>query len=276
MSQQSIKLIAIDMDGTLLNSQKELTQETIEVLHQAVAKGIKVVLCTGRPKPGVVSYIDQLGFGEADEYAILDNGCTVYQLKDWSLVAHQALAPAEMAELVAAAAAYPEISVTFFDADHYFIVGEEIPELVAYDAGLVFTHPVPVTLEEVQASPVPIFQGMFMGEAPALDRFQAEQGEALSQAFSTVRSQSYIYEALPLGTTKAKGLLNLTQHLGIAPEEVMAIGDAANDLEMLAFAGFSVAMGNASDEVKAVADAITSSNDEAGVARAIEKWVICK
>lgn len=269
-----IKLIAIDMDGTLLNSQKELPVENIEALRQAVAQGVQVVLCTGRPKPGVVSFVEQLGLNQEDQYAILDNGCTVYRTKDWSLISYKDLTPDEMAQAVDFAVDYPEISVTFFDADNYFIIGQEIPEIVAYDAGLVFKTPTPITLEEVQASPVPIFQGMFMGKEEELDRFEAEQGQAVSQVFSTVRSQSYIYEALPAGVSKAKGLQDLTQHLGILPEEVMAIGDAANDLEMLAFAGLAIAMGNASEEVKALADDVTAGHDQAGVARAIEKWVL--
>lgn len=269
-----IKLIAIDMDGTLLNSHKEVPKENITALHQAVEQGVKVVICTGRPKSGVVSIFDQLGLDGEEEYAILDNGCTIYKAKDWSLLAHQSLSQEDMALLSESAKDYPDISVTYFDSDHYYILGEDVPELVTYDAGLVFTTPTPTTLEHVQNSPIPIFQGMFMGEAPALDRFQEEQGDKLSQHFSTVRSQSYIYEAMPKGTTKASALARLAEMLGIEEEEVMAIGDAANDLEMLAFAGVSVAMGNASDEVKSICDHVTATNDEAGVARAVEELVL--
>ncbi len=269
-----IKLIAIDMDGTLLNSNKEIPAENVTALHRAVEQDVKIVICTGRPKSGVVPLFDQLNLDGEEEYAILDNGCTIYQAKDWSLLSHQSLSKDDMALLAAAAQDYSDISVTYFDSDHYYILGEDVPELVTYDAGLVFTTPTPTTIEQVQNSPIPIFQGMFMGKAPALDHFQAEQGDKLSQHFSTVRSQSYIYEAMPKGTTKASALAKLAQHLGLQADEVMAIGDAANDLEMLAFAGVSVAMGNASDEVKAVCDHVTATNDEAGVARAIEELVL--
>ncbi|MGT2785452.1 Cof-type HAD-IIB family hydrolase [Streptococcus merionis] len=271
-----IKLIAIDMDGTLLDSKKQVPEENIKALRQAADQDVKIVICTGRPKSGVVPIFEQLGLETKEEYAILDNGCTIYKANDWSLLAYESLSSGDIDCLAESAETYPEISVTYFDSDHYYILGEEVPDLVSYDAGLVFTTPTPTTLEHLKNSSVPIFQGMFMGDASALDRFQAEQEERLSQVFSTVRSQSCIYEAMPKGTTKASALAKLTEKLGLESKEIMAIGDAANDIEMLQFAGISVAMGNAGEAVKAICNHVTTSHDEAGVARAIEQLVLKK
>ena len=96
----------------------------------------------------------------------------------------------------------------------------------------------------------------------------------MSQDFSTVRSQEYIYEVLPQGATKASGLRQLAEKLDIEPAEIMALGDAANDIEMLDFAGVSVAMGNATDDIKKRCRYTTSSNDDYGVAKAIYDYAL--
>ena len=93
--------------------------------------------------------------------------------------------------------------------------------------------------------------------------------KSFANVFSGVRSQPVIYEAMPLGTTKATALSRLAEILKIDSSEIMAMGDANNDIEMLQFAGLGIAMGNASDYVKSLADAVTASNEEDGVARAI-------
>lgn len=270
-----IKLIAIDMDGTLLDSKKRLPKENIEAIHRAIAKGIKIVLCTGRAKSGVLPYFEELGLpSQEEEYAILDNGCTTYRTKDWSLLAHRALTHQNIEELVEVAGDYPELALTFFDQSHYFVLGERIPELVAYDATLVFNKVTPTTLEALKTNEEPIFQSMYVGEKDLLDKFVAQLDSQLSQSMSMVRSQDVLYEAMPQGTTKASALKGLADYLDLTAENIMAIGDAANDAEMLDFAGLGVAMGNASQDIKDLADAVTLDNDQAGLARALEKFVL--
>ncbi|MGT2682890.1 Cof-type HAD-IIB family hydrolase [Streptococcus porci] len=264
-----IKLIAIDMDGTLLNHDKKIPADNILAIRKAAEAGIKVVICTGRMQPGVIPYFEQLDFAGHDEYAILNNGCSVHHTSDWSLQSYSELSHEDVAFLAKASADYPGVYLTFADQKGYTVLEDKVPDIVAYDAGLVFTEAKPVTLETV-FDHEPIFQAMYLGEKEELDLFQAEQGAKLSEIFSTVRSQTYIFEAMPAGVTKASALAKLAEELGFFPDEVMAIGDADNDLEMLAFAGVSVAMGNASDKVKAMAKFETASCDQAGVARAIE------
>ena len=119
-----------------------------------------------------------------------------------------------------------------------------------------------------------IFQAMYMAKAPQLNPFQEAKETALAKDFSVVRSQEYIFEAMPKGYTKATALKALSEKLGFSPEQVMALGDAANDLEMLEFAYHSVAMGNATDEVKSICRYETTTNDNAGVAQAIYDYVL--
>ncbi|AWN20192.1 Cof-type HAD-IIB family hydrolase [Streptococcus sobrinus] len=269
-----IKLIAIDMDGTLLNNQKQLPQENIEALQKASQAGYDVVLCTGRCQSGVEPYARELGLGQDNEFAILNNGCSTFALKDWSLVDYVTLSDQEVKALLEMVKDYEDIYLTLTEQERFLVFADQVPEIVAYDASLIFTQAQTISWSDFQAGHGRIFQAMIMGDSNALDRFHDENCPYFDQHFSHVRSQHYIVEALPKGTTKASGLKALAQQLGIDRSEIMALGDAANDLEMLKFAGHSVAMGNAAASVKAVCNYQTASNDQAGVAQAIYEYVL--
>ncbi|MGT2636371.1 Cof-type HAD-IIB family hydrolase [Streptococcus ratti] len=270
-----LKLIAIDMDGTLLDSRKELSQRNIDVIQEAAQKGHKIVICTGRIQKGVEPYFDQLELKAEEEYAVLNNGCSLHTIReDWQLLSYHNLDFHDVQYLYSLLDGYPEIYLTLIADVDYLVLADEVPDLVAYDASLVFTEPKPVSLAEVKAADKPVFQAMYMGEPDVLDTFQADLEAELADKFSMVRSQPYLFEAMPKGITKASGLRELAQKLDVKAKDIVALGDAANDLEMMKAAGFSIAMGNAAEDIKKIADAITSSNDEAGVAEAIQKYVL--
>ena len=119
-----------------------------------------------------------------------------------------------------------------------------------------------------------MFQGMFLGTKEQTDDFEQRFAKELCQRFSGVRSQPVIYEAMPLETTKATALSRLAAILKIEPSEIMAMGDANNDIEMLPVCRAWHCYGNASDHVKSLANDVTASNEEDGVARAIEVYFI--
>ena len=268
-----IKLIAIDLDGTLLNSDKKIPDENVKAIQEAAKAGVKIVLCTGRPKSGILPYFERLGLTD-EEYIIMNNGCSIYNTKNWELVSYAQVNNDELDKLDQAVEGYPEVCLTLTGEKHYYAVGSEVPELVQYDAGLVFDIAKAVSIDELKASSEIIFQAMYMARAPYLDLFQEAKESALAPEFSVVRSQEYIFEIMPKGYTKATALKALSEKLGFTPAEVMAIGDAANDIEMLEFADNSVAMGNATDEVKALCRYETTTNDQAGVAQAIYDYVL--
>lgn len=268
-----IKLLALDMDGTLLNETKEIPQAHIAALHKALAAGVKLVLCTGRPLVGVIPYFEKLGLNAENEYVIVNNGCSTHQTKDWSLVDYQALNREDILYLADIAQQSPA-QLTLFDEEHYFVVDEKPSDIVTHDASLVFTQPTEISLENARDGTITMFQAMFLAEKEELDAFEEKWAEELNHRFNGVRSQPVIYEALPLGTSKASALARLAEKLGIDPSEIMAMGDANNDIEMLEFAGLGIAMGNASENVKAIADYVTDSNEENGVATAIHHFIL--
>lgn len=268
-----IKLLALDMDGTLLDEDKKISPENKQAIHQAVQQGVRLVLCTGRPIMGVRPYFEELELPSTeDEYVIINNGCTTLKTSDWSLVDWRQLSSDDLRFLYDTVK-HSSVQLTVFDEDRYIVVGEPASDLVTYDAGLAFSKPVELSLEETLAG-AHNFQAMFLDQPDSLDIFEQEQGAKLSQRFSTVRSQPYIYEAMPSGTTKASALQSLTQKLGFTSDQVMAIGDAANDLEMLQYAGLGIAMGNASSAIKEQADDITDDNQHNGVATAIKRYIL--
>lgn len=273
MNQNQVKLIAIDMDGTLLNTQKEIPEENIKAIQEATAAGIKIVLCTGRPCSGIVPHFEKLGLSE-EEFIIMNNGCSTYETKNWTLLESESLSRSEMEELLQACEDFPGVALTFTGEKSYYVVGNEVPELVSYDAGTVFTEAKARSLEEIFEERQVIFQAMYMAESEPLDAFQNAVQDILNQSYSTVRSQEYIFEVMPQGATKASGLKRLVEKLDINRDQIMALGDAANDLEMLQFVGQSVAMGNASDDIKSLSKYVTLTNDQAGVAYAIRTWAL--
>ena len=248
-----IKLIALDMDGTLLTEEKKIPQAHIDAIHQAIQAGVKLVLCTGRPLVGVKPYYQELGLENKNEYVIVDNGCAIHQTSDWQVVDWQELNPDDIRYLYSLAE-QSQVQLTLFDEEHYFVVGEKASKIVTDDAALVFTTPTEISLEEACSGQHRMFQAMFLGNPEQVDDFVNKFAQELCQRFSGVRSQPVIYE--------------------INPEEIMALGDANNDIEMLQFAGLGVAMGNSSQHVKNLADYVTDSNEENGVATAIARFIL--
>lgn len=270
-----IRLLALDMDGTLLTSDKKLTQPQIEAIHQAVKSGVKLVLCTGRILNGVKPYFTQLGLDTENEYVIVNNGCSTHQTKDWQLIDWEELSPNDIAYL-ASFLKEDDIQLTLFDEEHYYVLEQEANQYVREDTNLVFVEPTTLSFETAIRGDRHLFQAMFVGPKNQIDLFQETYEEELCSNYNAVRSQTSIYEILPKNTSKASALKKLAQDLQIQPHEIMAIGDANNDIEMLEFAGLSIAMGNANDTVKALADDVTDSNNHDGVAKAIYKHILQK
>ena len=128
-------------------------------------------LCTGRPKSGILPYFERLGLTD-EEYIIMNNGCSIYNTKNWELVSYAQVNNDELDKLDQAVEGYPEVCLTLTGEKHYYAVGSEVPELVQYDAGLVFDTAKAVSIDELKASSEIIFQAMYMARAPYLDLFQ--------------------------------------------------------------------------------------------------------
>ena len=270
-----IKLIAIDMDGTLLNEKKHIDKAEKEAIHEAIEAGIKIVLCTGRPLYGILPFYEELGLSELDSegYVILNNGCSIHKTKDWKLIDQVNFTSDDIEYLYKLSESY-NINFTLVNDTYYFNIGRKPTDELITDAGFVFSDITDISLEEAKSGKHKIMKIMFLGDPEIMADFQGKNEDIIKSKYSGVLSQSYVYEVFPKDNNKGTGLKKLAEKLGIKQEEVMAIGDGNNDIEMFEYANYSVAMKNATELAKKAAKYETDSNENDGVAKAIRKYAL--
>ena len=267
-----IKLVAIDMDGTLLNSEKELLEETKQYFKDFHKKETDtlLVLCTGRPESGIRPYLKDLGYLEENHYIISQNGANIYESRTGKRVMDAFLDSAAIQKWIELGKKHG-ISVMGAGVDYYYCFDQEPTEWMEFDVKLVSGKLKRIPTEE--SLNTDFYKILLMGDEEQLNEFETFIPEEWRDEFYVVRSQKYLVEVLTKGVNKAFGLEKLAQNLNIEPSEIAAIGDAANDIEMLEYAGLAIAMGNASEEVKSISDIVTDTNENNGVIKAIDNLI---
>lgn len=262
-----IKMIALDLDGTLLTSAKTIDPLTVRVLQQLRQQGLKIILCTGRALAAIQPYLQQLALTQPDDFASTFNGALVQSVNGQQTLQRIELTKAAMAPIVtfAKSVAWP---LDVLDFQQVYQLTELGPSRYAQmNPNLVFT---PTTYQAMAKQP-------YSKVVVATDQAKIAQGRQqltadLKAAFNIASSRTDLLEFVPKKVTKAAALDTLLAHFGWTRAQLMAFGDQANDLSMIAAAGVGVAMGNAIPEVKAAANAETVSNDEAGVAKFLQHY----
>ena len=267
-----IKLIAIDMDGTLLNSKKELLEETKQYFKNFHNKNTEtlLVLCTGRPETGIRPYLKDLGYLEENHYIISQNGASIYESQTGKRVMDAFVDSTAIQKWIELGKKHG-ISVMGAGVDYYYSFDEEPSEWMEFDVKLVSGKLKRIPTKE--SLNIDFYKILLMGDEEQLNEFETFIPQEWRDEFYVVRSQKYLVEVLTKGVNKAFGLEKLAQKLNIQPSEIAAIGDAANDIEMLEYAGLAIAMGNGSEEVKAIANIVTDTNENNGVIKVIDKLI---
>lgn len=266
-----IKLIALDLDGTLLTTDKRLTDRTKATLKAARDRGIKVVLTTGRPLKAMDFFLHELGTdGQEDEYTITFNGGLV-QKNTGEILDKTVFSYDDVARL------YEETEKLSLPLDAisegtvYQIQSDQESLYAKFNPALTF---VPVDFEDLSSQMTYNKCVTAFAQEPLDASIQKISPELFDQ-YEIFKSREMLLEWSPKNVHKATGLAKLISHLGIDQSQVMACGDEANDLSMIEWAGLGVAMQNAVPEVKAVANVVTPmTNDEEAVAWAIEEYVL--
>ena len=267
-----IKLIAIDMDGTLLNSKKELLEETKQYFKNFHNKNTEtlLVLCTGRPETGIRPYLKDLGYLEENHYIISQNGASIYESQTGKRVMDAFVDSTAIQKWIELGKKHG-ISVMGAGVDYYYSFDEDPTEWMEFDVKLVSGKLKRIPTKE--SLNIDFYKILLMGDEEQLNEFETFIPQEWRNEFYVVRSQKYLIEVLTKGVNKAFGLEKLAKELNIQSSEIAAIGDAANDIEMLKYAGLAIAMGNASEEVKAVSDIVTDTNENNGVIKAIDQLI---
>lgn len=261
------KLIAIDMDGTLLNDHHEVTPEVKKALLDARQAGATIVLCTGRPLGGVTRYLQELELNQKGDYVIAYNGALVQDTHTNQVVVSYTLRYNDLVELDELAKTL-NTPMHYFDDKRLYTGNRDISQYTVYES---FLTKVPLSycpVEEADPS-ILVPKVMYIDEPEKLDQTIAAIPAAVKERYSMVKSAPFFYEILHPLVSKGNAVKHLAEKLGFKREEVMCIGDNGNDLSMIEYAGCGIAMENSIPELKAAADIVTTSNNDDGVAHAI-------
>ncbi|MCU1691696.1 MAG: hydrolase [Frankiales bacterium] len=257
------RLVATDLDGTLLRSDLTVGPRTLAVLARVEEAGVPFVMVTGRPPRWMAPVVQQTGHRGL---AVCANGALVYDLHTEQVVQAHLLTREAAGEVVAALRReVPGVAFATEDADAVF--GHEQEYVVRWETDGMKVAPI----EELTAKGVAklLVRHEGMGGDELLAAARAALGE---MAETTHSSGDGLLEVSAAGVSKASGLAAFAAQHGVAAAEVVAFGDMPNDLPMLGWAGHAVAMANAHADVLALADEVTASNDDEGVAAVLERW----
>ncbi|MDP4146797.1 MAG: sugar-phosphatase [Bacillota bacterium] len=264
------KLIALDMDGTLLKEDKTISSKNFKAIQKAKSKGVKVVLATGRPVKGIEKYLKELNLVDDGDFAVAFNGAVVQDTKSGEIIAKNLMTHEDLHYLT-------DLSKKLNVNIHALTPSECItPKINKYSEVEATMNAIPLheldfyTLDKNTT----IVKIMMIDEEPILTEAINNLPAEVYEKYTVVRSAPYFLEFLNKEVNKGVGVHLLAQNLGIKQEEVICVGDAGNDIHMLEYAGLGVAMGNAFPEIKEIADYVTKSNEEDGVAHVINEFIL--
>lgn len=272
----SIKLICIDMDGTLLKDKKTVSEENLNSIKLALKKGVKVVITTGRIYDCAKMYSEKIGL---DTPIIASNGAFI-GYKD-KVIYNNPLKKEDILKFLEVTKKHG--LKAYLTANFGIISQEELAEDHVYkilNKTLKDEEKVKFIVsddikEEIEKFDGEILKGVCANKNDKVNLIKARKElESLKTNMEIVSSWNDNFEVMRNGSTKGDAVCYLANYFGIYKEEVMCIGDSENDLSMIKYAGTGVAMGNASEEIKSVADYVTDTNVNDGVAKAINKFVL--
>ena len=275
MAQSNIKVLALDLDGTLTNDRKEITPRTRAALDAALARGVTVVLASGRPIAGVTPVARALDLGQPGRAgAILAyNGGAIVDCGPGHRVLWQQVLPAPMVPALCRFAAEQNVAIVTYNEEG--VVTERPGDPWAQREG--FTNKLPMIEVADLAAYVnyPVNKMLITLDPVRLPHVLRAGAERFAGQIDLYPSSPFFIEAVPLGVAKDKSLAALLDRMGFTQENLMACGDGMNDRSMLRYAGVGVAMANAEGPVKAEADYITGAdNNHDGVAEAVERFIL--
>jgi Cof subfamily protein (haloacid dehalogenase superfamily) len=265
------KVLVLDIDGTLTNSDKEITSATKQGIINIMERGHKVILASGRPTPGMRRYEEELELTKYGGYLLSFNGARVVECKSGDIVYQRTLPLHIVPGLYDFAKKHGcglityegDIVISAFEPDEYVKLEARINgmEIKTVDN---FTEYIDFDINKCLMTAPP-------DVAPEYEKFLHE---AYAEYASVYRSEEFFIEIMPKNVDKAASLDKMLETVGLTREDAICCGDGFNDISMIKYAGVGVAMGNAKPVVKEAADYITGTNDEDGLVQVIDEFVL--
>lgn len=267
-----IKLITIDVDGTLVTPLKRLTKENIAAIKRAKDAGIHIALVSGRPFHSMMDINKILGLDKKGHFTICQNGSYVFDNFSQKPMFGTFQSPSDLVKVAKLLENY-RLDVSAMDGENFYSNKKRANIYTKIDAKI---HKMPIKIVDYENLPEDMEFGRFMvlGSKGEIKRFVENMPDEIKNNYYPVQTAPFLVEIMNKNTNKGYAISQMADKLGYKMEEVMAIGNEKNDIPMLEAAGFAVAMGNAVDELKKHADYITKSNLKSGVGHAIEMLLI--
>lgn len=268
------KLLVLDVDGTLLTGRKEITPGTLATLLKVQQMGMQIVLASGRSTFGLMPIAEQLELANYNGYILSYNGGQIFKMQTRELIFERRIDP-KMIPYLEKKANQNDFAILTYHQDILYTNKASVKHVrEEAERNKMKIKEVERFAEAIDFSPCKCM--LVSDDVEALKGLEMHWKRRLSGSLEVFRSEPYFLEVVPPSINKADTVAFLMDKLEILPEEVMAIGDGICDVGMIQSAGLGIAMGNAQDVVKRCTDYTTATNEEDGVAKAVEEHIIAK
>jgi Cof subfamily protein (haloacid dehalogenase superfamily) len=267
----SKKLLALDIDGTLTNTQKDITPATLEKIIEAQEKGHIVAIASGRPLPGIRKIADTIELDRFGGYVLAFNGGRIVDYNTGEVV-YQAVLDNDVVRDIYDYCLKAGCGMVTYDGDRV-ITGTDIDGYMTFEASI--NHMEIMRIDNFREYiDFPLNKCLLTADPDKAEKIEQELAEKFGDQLNIFRSEPYFVEIMPPNVHKATSLEKLLEVLDMDRKDLVACGDGYNDLTMIEYAGVGVAMANAQDIVKEHADYITLSNDEDGLVPVVDKFIL--
>lgn len=266
-----IKLITIDVDGTLVTPLKRLTKENILAIRRAEDAGIHIALASGRPFSGMKPLVKKLGLTNDGDFSVCQNGSYIFDNKTSEVISGTYQNPIDL-KIIDVLLKDFDIQISAMDHKSFYTRHKKANIFTKIDAK-ISNLPLQTVAYDDFPDDKTFGRILIMGRKKDVDDVYKNMPEDLKNNYYAVRTAPWLIEVMNPRTNKGYAIGVMATELGISQEEIMSIGNERNDIPMLEQAGFAVAMSNSVTELKAHADFITKSNLQSGVAHAINRLI---
>ena len=270
------KLLVLDIDGTLVNNEKQITPKTKDAIFRAMEAGHSIMIASGRPTPGVQKFVDELELSKYDGYTLTYNGARVQECSSGKDIYEKRLSRSLLPELYRFAEER-DLGIITYEKDlaktPQVLSGRRLDDWILWEAKI---NGLTVGERENFLDYVnyDVYKVLMTAEPEKSEGYMKELQKLLGSRANVMRSESFFIEITARGIDKAGTLKRVIGPVGVSQSNTICCGDAFNDISMVEYAGIGVAMGNAKPEVKEVADYITASNEEDGIAEVVERFLL--